>query len=116
MHRHTGHAPGIMVLGGVGFDWDTSLVRITGTLYSQRYISEVVEPMVLPYIQFLSSSTLKDNAQPNEVRNVQELFSTLQIELLPWPACSSDILSKENCGPCLHNDCGLGYTPSCSNR
>ncbi|GFT16569.1 hypothetical protein TNCV_281781 [Trichonephila clavipes] len=40
MHRHTGPAPGIMVWGGTRFHCRTPLVRIAGTLNSQRYISE----------------------------------------------------------------------------
>ncbi|GFV60847.1 transposable element Tcb1 transposase [Trichonephila clavipes] len=50
MHRHTGLAPGIIVLGGIGYHSRTSLVRIAGTLNSQRYISEVLEPVVLLYL------------------------------------------------------------------
>ncbi|GFW72638.1 transposable element Tcb1 transposase [Trichonephila clavipes] len=45
MHRHTGPAPGIMVWGGIGYHSRTPLARIAGgTLNSQRYISEVLEP------------------------------------------------------------------------
>ncbi|GFV74407.1 transposable element Tcb1 transposase [Trichonephila clavipes] len=40
MHHHTGPAPGIMVWGGIGYHSRTPLVRIAGTLNSQRYISE----------------------------------------------------------------------------
>ncbi|GFW57009.1 transposable element Tcb1 transposase [Trichonephila clavipes] len=50
MHRHTGPAPGIMVWGSIGYHSCTPLVRIAGTLNSQRYISEVLEPVVLPYL------------------------------------------------------------------
>ncbi|GFV08821.1 transposable element Tcb1 transposase [Trichonephila clavipes] len=56
MHRHTGPAPGIMVWGGIGYHSRTPLVRIAGTLNSQRYISEVLGPVVLPYLQGLSHS------------------------------------------------------------
>ncbi|UYV69383.1 hypothetical protein LAZ67_6003389 [Cordylochernes scorpioides] len=40
MHRHTGPVPGIMVWDGIGNRSRTPLVRIAGTLNSQRYISE----------------------------------------------------------------------------
>ncbi|GFV28788.1 hypothetical protein TNCV_3987371 [Trichonephila clavipes] len=50
MHLHTGSAPGIMVWGSIGYHSRTPLVRIACTLNSQRYISEVLEPVVLPYI------------------------------------------------------------------
>ncbi|GFY07787.1 transposable element Tcb1 transposase [Trichonephila clavipes] len=63
MHRHTGPAPGIMVWGGIGYHSRTSLVRIAGTLNSQRYISEVLEPVVLPYLQSLATAIFQqDNA------------------------------------------------------
>ncbi|GFU69469.1 transposable element Tc3 transposase [Trichonephila clavipes] len=56
MHRHTGImvAPGIMVGGGIGYHSRTPLVRIVGTLNSQSYISGVLEPVVLPYLQGLA--------------------------------------------------------------
>ncbi|GFV66499.1 transposable element Tcb1 transposase [Trichonephila clavipes] len=56
MHHHTGHAPGIMVRDGIGYHSCTPLVRIAGTLNSQWYISEVLEPVVLPYLSVLGHS------------------------------------------------------------
>ncbi|GFY15978.1 uncharacterized protein TNCV_1286231 [Trichonephila clavipes] len=50
IHRHSGPAPGIMVWGGIGYHSRTPLVRIAGTLNSQRYIAEVLKPVVLPYL------------------------------------------------------------------
>ncbi|GFS60435.1 transposable element Tcb1 transposase [Trichonephila clavipes] len=63
MHRHTGPIPGIMVWGGVGYHSRTPLVRIAGTLNRQCYISEVLEPVVLPYLQGLATAIFQqDNA------------------------------------------------------
>ncbi|GFT91152.1 transposable element Tcb1 transposase [Trichonephila clavipes] len=42
MNHHTGPAPGIMVSGGIGYHSRTPVVRIAGTLNSQRYISRGV--------------------------------------------------------------------------
>ncbi|GFT85330.1 transposable element Tcb1 transposase [Trichonephila clavipes] len=53
MHRHTGPAPSIMVWGDIGYHSRTPLVRMAGTLNSQRYISEVLEPVVLLNLQGL---------------------------------------------------------------
>ncbi|GFW16252.1 transposable element Tcb1 transposase [Trichonephila clavipes] len=63
MHRHTGPTPGIMVWGGIGYHSPTALVRIAGTLNSQRYIPEVLEPDVLPYLRGLATAIFQqDNA------------------------------------------------------
>ncbi|GFU87218.1 transposable element Tcb1 transposase [Trichonephila clavipes] len=56
MHHHTGPEPGIIVWGGIGYHSRTSLVRIDGTLNSQRYISEVLEPVILPYLHGLATA------------------------------------------------------------
>ncbi|GFV64788.1 transposable element Tcb1 transposase [Trichonephila clavipes] len=97
MHRHTGPAPNIMVWGGIGYHSHTPLLRIPGTLNSQRYISEVLEPIVLPHLQGLAKAIFQqDNARPRMARIVQRFFVNHQIELLPWPARSSDLSPIEN--------------------
>ncbi|GFW44502.1 transposon Tf2-6 polyprotein [Trichonephila clavipes] len=63
MHRHTGPSTGIMVWGGIGYHSRTFLVHIAGTLNSQHYISEVLEPVVLSYLQRLATAIFQqDNA------------------------------------------------------
>ncbi|GFT80956.1 transposable element Tcb1 transposase [Trichonephila clavipes] len=97
IHHHTGPAPGIMVWGGIGYHSRTPLVRIAGTLNSQRYISEVLEPVVLPYLQGLSIAIfLQDNARPHVARIVQRFFVNHKIELFPWPARSPDLSPIKN--------------------
>ncbi|GFV60503.1 transposable element Tcb1 transposase [Trichonephila clavipes] len=56
MHLHTGPAPSIMIWLGIGYQSRTSLVRIAGTLNSQCYIFELLEPDVLPYLQGLATA------------------------------------------------------------
>ncbi|KFM64192.1 Transposable element Tcb1 transposase, partial [Stegodyphus mimosarum] len=97
MHRPTGPAPGIMVWGGIGYHSRTPLVRVAGTLNSQRYISEALEPVALPYFQGLPTAIFQqDNARTHVARIVQGFFVNRQIELLPWPARSPDLLPIEN--------------------
>ncbi|GFW86732.1 transposable element Tcb1 transposase [Trichonephila clavipes] len=70
----------------------TPLIRIVGTLKSQRYITELLEPVVLPYLQGLATSIFQqDNARPHVARIVQRFFVNHQIELLPWPVRSPDL-------------------------
>ncbi|GFS65551.1 transposable element Tcb1 transposase [Trichonephila clavipes] len=72
MHRYTGPAPGIMLWGGIGYYSRTPLVRIAVTLNSQRYISKVLEPICLPYLQGLATTIFQQkNARPHVVRIVR---------------------------------------------
>ncbi|GFV72450.1 transposable element Tcb1 transposase [Trichonephila clavipes] len=81
---HTGPAPSIMVWGGIGYHSRTPLVRIASTLNSQRYISEVLEPVVLSYLQGLATSIFQqDNARRHVARIVQRFFVNHQTKLLP---------------------------------
>ncbi|GFW45325.1 transposable element Tcb1 transposase [Trichonephila clavipes] len=97
MHIHTGSAQRIMVWGGFGYHSRTPLVRIAGTLNSQRYISEVLEPVVLPYLQGLATAIFQqDNTQLHVAHIVLRFFINHQIELLPWPAHSPYLSPIEN--------------------
>ncbi|GFY32988.1 transposable element Tcb1 transposase [Trichonephila clavipes] len=97
IHRHSGPALGIMVWGSIGYHSRTPLVRIAGTLNSQRYISEVLESVVLPYLQGLATAIFQqDNARPHVTRIVQMFFVNHKIELLPWTSRSPDVLPIEN--------------------
>ena len=61
------------------------------------YISEVLEPVVLSYLQGLPTAIFQqDNARPHVARIVQGFFVNHQIELLPWPARSPDLSPIEN--------------------
>ncbi|GFU33906.1 transposable element Tcb1 transposase [Trichonephila clavipes] len=69
--------------------------RIPGYyLNSQRYISKVLEPVVL---QGLATAIFQqDNVRLHVVRIVQRFFVNHQIELFPWPARSPDLSPIEN--------------------
>ncbi|GFX23630.1 transposable element Tcb1 transposase [Trichonephila clavipes] len=97
IHRHTSPEPGIMVWGGIGYHSRTPLVRIAGALNSQLYTSEVLELVVLSYLQGLATAIFQqDNARPHVARIVQRLFVNHQIELLPWSSRSPDLSPIEN--------------------
>ncbi|GFX90959.1 transposable element Tcb1 transposase [Trichonephila clavipes] len=83
MHRHTRPAPGIMVWGGIGHHSRTPLVRIAGTLNNQRYISKLLKPVLLPYLQSLATAIFQqDNARTHVACIAQRFFFNHQIELL----------------------------------
>ncbi|GFU79111.1 transposable element Tcb1 transposase [Trichonephila clavipes] len=84
MHRYNGPAPGIIIWGGIGYYSHTLLVSIASTLKSHRNVSEVLEPVFLPYLSGLATAIFQqDNARPNVARIVQRFFVNHQNELLP---------------------------------
>ncbi|GFV72573.1 transposable element Tcb1 transposase [Trichonephila clavipes] len=56
--RHRGER----MRGGIGYHSRTPLVRIAGTLNRQHYISEVLEPVVLPYFQGLATAIFQQDS------------------------------------------------------
>ncbi|GFT36433.1 transposable element Tcb1 transposase [Trichonephila clavipes] len=59
------------------------ITQCAGTLNSQRYISEVLDTVVLPYLQGLATAIFQqDKARPHVARIVQ-MFVNHQIELIP---------------------------------
>ncbi|GFV87960.1 transposable element Tcb1 transposase [Trichonephila clavipes] len=83
--------------GGIRYHSHTPLVRVAGTLNSQRYISESLEPVVLPYLQGFATAIFQlDNARPHVARIVQRFYVNHQIELLPWPTRTPDLSPIEN--------------------
>ncbi|UYV70154.1 hypothetical protein LAZ67_7002012, partial [Cordylochernes scorpioides] len=100
MHRHTGPTPGIIVWGGIGYHSRTPLVCIAGILNSQRYNSEVLEPVVFPYLQGLPTAIFQHNdVRPHVARIVHRFFVNRQIEFIPWPARSPDHSPIRNMWP-----------------
>ncbi|GFW40678.1 transposable element Tcb1 transposase [Trichonephila clavipes] len=67
------------------------------TLNNKRYVSEVLKPVVLPYLQDLATDIFQqENARPHVTRIVQRFFVNHQIELLPWPARCPDLSPMGN--------------------
>ncbi|GFX89340.1 transposable element Tcb1 transposase [Trichonephila clavipes] len=105
MHHHTGLAPGIMVWGGIGYHSRTPLVRNSGTLNSQRYISEVLKPVVLSYLQGLATAIFqKDNARPHVAHIVQSSSSITRLNCFPGRHALWTFHRLKTCGPWLLDD------------
>ncbi|GFY05764.1 transposable element Tcb1 transposase [Trichonephila clavipes] len=116
MHRHTDPAPDITVWGSIRYHSRT-LVRIAGTLNSQRYISEVLEPVVLPYLQGMATAIFQqDNALPHVARIVRRFFVNRQIALLLWPVRSLDLSPIENTWSMVAQRLTQFTPPSCHTR
>ncbi|GFU04934.1 uncharacterized protein TNCV_1290411 [Trichonephila clavipes] len=116
MHHHTCPAPSIMVWGNIEYHSRTPLVRIADTLNSQRYISEALKPVNLPYLQGLATAIFQqNNVQTHVACIVQRFFVNHQIKAsLPLSLSPSFTDKKHVVHRCSTID--PDYTSSCHTR
>ncbi|MBJ5565730.1 transposase [Salmonella enterica subsp. enterica serovar London] len=90
VERHTARQRGVIAM-----DSRSPLVRIRGTMTARRLVSDVLQPVALPYLQRLQNAVLqKDNARPHTaIISRQALQGTL---MLPWPSMSPDLSPIEH--------------------
>ena len=50
-YRQMGLLPGVMVCSAIGYKTHTSFVWINSNLNTDQYISETLNPMVVPYLR-----------------------------------------------------------------
>ena len=63
-----------MVLGGISVRSHTELLVLNRTLTGQRYINEVLQPVVLPFVQQHKVVLQDDNARLHRARIVQQFL------------------------------------------
>ena len=85
-----------MVWGGISVHSRTELLVRNGTLTGQRYVSEMLQPVVLPFVQQHHVVLQDDNARPYWARIVQQFLQQKNVDHLDWPAQSSDLSPIEH--------------------
>ncbi|GFY01134.1 transposable element Tcb2 transposase [Trichonephila clavipes] len=92
IERHNCLTPGVMVWGAISCQRQSNLVRIEGNLNSNRYVREVLQPEVDPFLQVLHAAVFQqDNARPYVAKTARDFCSAQHMQLLPWPAYSPDM-------------------------
>ena len=86
----------LMVWGGISVRSRTELLVLNGTLTGQRYINEVLQPVVLPFVQQHHVVLQDDNARPHRARIVQQFLQQNSVDHLDWPARSPDLSPIEH--------------------
>ncbi|CAH1990549.1 unnamed protein product [Acanthoscelides obtectus] len=86
-----------MVWGAIAYGSRSPLIFIRGNMNAQRYIYEVLEPHLLPYLDTLADPTFQqDNARPHVARVTIDFFQHNDVTLLPWPPRSPDLSPIEH--------------------
>ena len=84
---------GVMVWGC--FTWDSlgPLIRLEGKIDSKRYIEEVLQSHLLPFLQILDEDYefQQDNASIHKSKLTMKFFENSEINLMKWPGQSPDL-------------------------
>ncbi|KFM76542.1 Transposable element Tc1 transposase, partial [Stegodyphus mimosarum] len=89
--RQTGRQPEMMVWSAISFHSRTPLVVIRRNLTPQRYIDEVLRPVVLPFMSRHSGLTFQQDNARLHTAHVSTACRTL-----PWPARWPDLFPIEH--------------------
>ncbi|GFU74162.1 transposable element Tc1 transposase [Trichonephila clavipes] len=93
--RHTARTAGVMVLGAIAYDSRSTLIVMRGILTGQRYVDDILQPHVGPFLNGLPGAIFQqDNARPHTARVAQDFLRHFQT--LPWPARLSDLSPVEH--------------------
>ena len=90
---------GVLVWGGICIGGRSELVIIRQNFYSQRYISDILEPHVLPFAGATDPEhfvLVDDNARPHRGHIVDTFLDNNNISRMGWPAKSADMNPIEN--------------------
>ena len=83
----------VMVWGGISWRHKTQLIVVDGNLTARRYINEILEPEVVPFLRNNGDVMLfqQDKARAHSARLTMDFFNQNGLQVLPWLAFSPDL-------------------------
>lgn len=84
----------VMVWAGIWWESRTEIVFCKGSMTGERYLNEIVRPIILPTVRNKSLTLQQDNARPHKARIVMAELNSIQN--LSWPARSPDLSPIEH--------------------
>ena len=82
-----------MVWGGISDTDKTALIVMEGHITAQQYITDVLEPVIVPRSDNHGQDfiLMDDNATPHRARVTNEYLEAEGVTRMDWPACSPDL-------------------------
>lgn len=85
-----------MIWGSITMRSPIDLVFINGNLTGQRYIDEVLQPVVVPFLRQNNAILQDDNARPHRAARIQQYLQQRNIQHIDWPARLPDLSPIEH--------------------
>ena len=109
--RHLGPISGFMVWGAISYSSQSHLVFLQGRVNSSRYITQVVNAVLLPFLRQEGDVLFQqDNARLHTAAGTQ--LSLRGVQQLPWPARSPDISPMEHIWDMMKRELTLSPEPA----
>jgi hypothetical protein len=97
VERHVTCTVGVMIWGAICYGSKSPLIFIQGSMNARRYVQEVLQPVLVPYVQDIPNGLYQqDNARPHIARVSLEYLEHPNVNLLPWPPRSPDLSPIEH--------------------
>ena len=83
----------VMVWGGImGRRKTKNPIVVQGSLNSQGYINQILQPEAVPFLHRYGPAILMhDNSRPHVARICRQFLNRNNVNVLPWPAVSPDM-------------------------
>ena len=79
----------VMVWGGIIGRRKTNLIVVQGNLNAQGYVSQILQPEAVTFLQKHGPAILMhDNSRPHVARICRQFLNRNLVNVLPWPAVS----------------------------
>ncbi|GFT15450.1 hypothetical protein TNCV_3264651 [Trichonephila clavipes] len=76
-----------MVWGAISCHGRSNFLRIEGNLNNNRYVREMLQPEVVPFLQCIPAAIFQlDDARAQVAKTVRDFCSAQHLQLLFWPA------------------------------
>jgi len=86
----------VMIWGGCWYGGKTSAVLIEGNLNGERYVNEILSPVVVPTLQENNLILQQDNARSHTSRVATSYLREKNVTSITWPARSPDLAPIEH--------------------
>ena len=88
---------GVMVWAGISRDFKTDLHIVQGRLNARNNRDNILQPIAVPFIRNNGLALLQqDNARPHTARITMDFLRQQGVNVLPWPAYSTDLNPLEH--------------------